>query len=321
LILGGAGFVGSNIVQVFLNNDYEVTVIDGLLQKTGGSKENLKQFLSDITFVHSKIEDFEALEECIEQHHVIIDCMAWTSHKEALEDPEYDLQLNVSSHLHLIKNILKKKNKKKKIIYLASRGQYGNANSSIIDEATPMIPIDIQGNHKLAAESHYRIYSNLNDLNIISLRFPNCFGLNQPFAFGDIGLIGSFIRDLLQDKTIEIFGKQRKRSLVYASDIAEIVFRLINQSWEGFHPLNVAGSYLSIEEIVINLKDIIKKGEYIFKPMPDNLKKIDMGNIPIKEDQLIKLINEVPKTNLKSALLVTVDYFKKVLYERYDLAL
>ena len=312
MILGGAGFVGSNIVQVFLNNGYQVTVIDGLLQKTGGSKTNLKHFLSQITFVHSKIEDFESLKECIEKHHVIIDCMAWTSHKEALEDPVYDLKLNLSSHLHLIKNILKNENKNKKIVYLASIGQFGNTNSLTIDEVTPMVPIDIQGVHKLAAESYYRIYSNLNGLNIISLRFPNCFGFNQPFTIEDIGLVGGFIRDLLQDKNVIIFGKQRKRSIVYASDIAEIVFRLINQSWVGFHPLNVAGSYLSIEKIVVNLIKIIKKGGYTFEPMPDNIKKIDMGSSPIREEQLKKLISEVPKTNLESALSVTVDYFKKV---------
>ena len=315
LVLGGAGFVGSNIAKKFFENGYHVTVIDGLLSQTGGRKENIQALLPELTFVHARVEDYKELGNTISRHDLIIDCMAWTAHKEALRYPEYDLQLNVLSHLHFIQSLLHISKTDRKIIYLASRGQYGRVSGTEIHETTPMHPVDIQGVHKLTSESYYRIYSELNNLNVISLRFPNCFGINQPFLTEDIGLVGGFIIDLLQDKTIEIFGAGRKRNLVYASDIAEIVFQLSQQSFKGFNPINAAGHQISIENLVIRLREIIQRGQYKFTPMPKKIKKIDMGNLPIAEHCLREHIGEVLKTDLHEALSATVEYFKKVVVE------
>ena len=76
--------------------------------------------------------------------------------------------------------------------------------TATITESTAMVPEDVQGIHKAAADHHFRVFAKLKRLNVLSLRFANCYGPNQPRAGEDIGLIGGFIRDALAGKTIVV---------------------------------------------------------------------------------------------------------------------
>ena len=207
LILGAAGFIGSNLTEKFVNSEYKVIALDGFLDQTGGSKTNIDSITDQVNIIDQKIESVANLFQLVKSVDIIIDCMAWTSHLSSMTNPIYDLELNARSHLELLSQI--SKNPNQKFIYFGLLRQYGNSNTNLIDEDTPMVPADIQGVHKLAAESYYRIYSNLNNMDVISLRFPNCFGKYQPITGPDIGLIGGFIKDALAGKEIEIYGEGR----------------------------------------------------------------------------------------------------------------
>lgn len=310
LILGGAGFIGSAIVERFCSEGYDVTVIDGLLRQSGGSRDNLAPVLSRIRFIESRIEEIANLDELVSGFSLVIDCMAWTSHHLALENPLNDLQLNASSHLYLINAI--KDGRDTQIIFLGSRGQYGNPGVEIIREDTPMSPEDIQGVHKLAAESYYRIYAKFKNLNVVSLRLPNCFGENQPVIGPDIGLVGSFVRDLLSHHTLEVYG-ERKRFLAYAGDVAEIVFKLSRKGSKGFCAYNMGGQELTIQQLVAALISVIGSGSFVVKDVPEHIKAIDMGNARISEDKLQAALGDIEATDLFQALSRTVDYFKRQL--------
>lgn len=312
LILGGAGFLGSNIAKRFVESGDKVHIIDSLADKTGGKRENLRDIIFDITFTNSDITGIDNLNEIIEQSDIIIDCMAWTAHRSAISNPRYDLKLNVESHLSLINALKGVPNvKDKKIIYLGTKVQYGSPYVEEITEETPMVPEDIQGIHKLVSESHFRVYSKLNELNVVSLRLPNCFGENQPIEGEDIGLIGGFIRDILNGKEIELFGENRKRYLLYAKDLAEIVFRLSQKPFKGFSAFNVGGKETKIEDLAKNLIEIIGQGIYIKKEIPFEVKSIDPGNAKFSDEKLRRFLGEIPETDLKLALKETVQYFKE----------
>lgn len=309
LILGGAGFIGSNIVQKFCAEGYNVIVIDGLLNQTGGKRDNLKQVISNIQFIESKIEDAPHLDKIIQKTNLIIDCMAWTSHHLAVDDPVYDLKLNTESHLYFIRHL--KKLPDRKVIYLGSRSQYGNPDTDEITEDTPMLPIDIQGIHKLASESYLRVYSRLYGLNVISIRFPNCFGKNQPVKGKDIGLIGSFIRGIMENRVIEIFQSNRSRSIAYVKDLSDLVFMLSAKSFAGFNAFNYCGQEILIENLVKIIIEIAGKGEYQIREMPDEIKAIDIGNKRCNDEKLRLFLHAIPQTDLNTALAATISYFKE----------
>jgi len=191
-IFGGAGFIGSNIAKKLVEIGYNTTVVDGLLRNTGGDLKNIRDILEKIKFYPLRIEEVPNLVKLVEDSDFIIDSMAWTQHGSAITNPQYDLELNCASHLCLIQALTKKN----KVIYLGSRGQYGNPTVSRITEQTTMVPLDIQGIHKLAAENYYRIYSKIKSFDVVSLRIANCFGANQPIKKNEPGLIASFISSL-----------------------------------------------------------------------------------------------------------------------------
>jgi UDP-glucose 4-epimerase len=319
LVLGGAGFIGSHIAKRFCSAGYRVTIIDGLLEYTGARLKNLEPIISKIQLISEKVENIAELKDIVQCSDIIIDSMAWTSHVGALSNPEYDLELNLKSHLHLIQKLKEAKNGKI-LIYLGSRVQYGQVLAAEITEETPMVPIDIQGVHKVAAESYYRIYSKLFKQDVISIRFPNCFGENQPFFGDDIGLVGGFIRDLLDEKTIEVFGSNRMRYLLYVEDLAEIVFKLSGRALCGFSAINVSGHAIKLENLAKLLVDLTEKGAYRSSCFPNEIKNIDVGNALINEKKLIKILGNVPKTDIRDALKKTIAHLKVESFERKNLA-
>lgn len=309
LVAGGAGFIGSHIAKRFHQGHYAVTVIDGLLEGTGGKAENLREIISDARFFKTDIRHVDELHAIVEESDVVVDCMGWTSHRLALQDPIYDLRLNAESHLYLIRELQGRPGQK--VIYLGSRGQYGSPQVSEIREDTPMIPEDVQGIHKVTAESYYRVYSKFRALNVVSLRFSNCFGENQALESRDIGLVGGFIRDILQDREVEVFGKDRKRNLVYAGDLAEVVLQLAQKPLRGFSVLNLSGQQISIEILVKVLIELAGKGSFRMTELPTEIQNIEIGNAHFSDERLRAFLGEIPMTDLRTALSRTVRYFEE----------
>jgi UDP-glucose 4-epimerase len=311
LIAGGAGFIGSHITEQFVRTGYEVTVIDGLLPRTGGRRENLAGLLSDIRFLDVPVEQAPKLAGLVAENDLLVDCMGWTCHRLALQDPLYDMQLNIGSHLALINAIARGSGKK--VISLGSRGQYGNPKAERITEETPSNPQDIQGSHKQAAESDWQVFSRIKGLDVISLRFGNCFGPRQPLEGEDIGLIGTFIRDLLQGREIELFGTGRLRPVIYAGDVAETVYLCAKSSFQDFQIFNLAGADVVLEELLELLIREIGQGTYKLREFPSEVKSIDVGNAAFSGDRLEKFLGCAPRTPLEAGIKQTVEYFRGLL--------
>src|SRR3984893_3714012 len=247
LILGGAGFIGSNICRYLAARGFHVIAVDGLLPRTSGSKANLASASGDIELIALRIEDITSFADLLRGHDVVVDAMGWTSHLEAFNDPEYDLALNLSSHLVVTRAMPIAR--PRQVIYLASAHQYGRVSHGPIAETQPLVPLDVQGIHKTAAEHHYRIVAERNGLSVVSLRFGNTFGPAQPLVGRDVGLIADMIRKSLAGETIEVFGEGRMRTVHYAPDLARMVERIAGGKIPGFAALHVPGEYVAIAEL------------------------------------------------------------------------
>jgi nucleoside-diphosphate-sugar epimerase len=299
LIAGGAGFIGSHIVDEFASHGDLVTVLDGLMPETGGLPGNLSHH-PEIRVMTSRVEACADLVDVLNTVDLTIDCMGWTRHLLALKNPIHDLELNVSSHLTLL-NALSLSNCRN-IIYLGSRGQYGNATTPIIDEDHPQIPVDVQGIHKAAAESHMRVFSKLHKLNVVSLRFSNTYGERQPMNGSDIGLFGSFLSTILNDQSIELFGRSRMRDFLHAPDLAKVVHRIASMGLTGFQPFNVAGTYLEIESVIQTMIAITGTGRYTMKDFPEEIRMIDVGNAALSDARIRSHIGDYHVTDIADGI-------------------
>jgi UDP-glucose 4-epimerase len=307
-IAGGAGFVGSRIAKAFLDSGHEVVILDGLLERTGASRNHVAE-LPGARFIESRIEDAAELGDIIGGSDMIVDAMAWTCHRLALHDPDYDLALNLASHLRLLAAVPKEW--PGRIVFLGSRGQYGSPQVSEITEDTPQSPEDVQGIHKTAAESHFRLASRLKQISVASLRMPAIVGPNQPVNGDDIGLFGGFIRDLVAGRVVELYGENRRRAVIHVDDVAETVVLLASAAWSGFAPFNLAGHNVNLADALRLLIAEIGSGSMAITPAPAEIAAIDIGGLPVSEARLTALLGHLPRRDLRTTLRSAIETFRK----------
>lgn len=308
LVLGGAGFLGSHISKSLLEEGYKITIIDGLFEKTGGDYNNLVDIINYIEFIDKDIKKVKKIENIISHSDLIIDSMGWTSHIDGYEDPIYDLKLNQASHLYLIKKL--SNSQSKTIIYLSSRSVYGFPKTEVIDESSPLSPVDLQGIHKLAGEYYFNHLAETTNNQVISLRLPNCFGKGQKVKGFDIGLIGYLIKSSLNNEDIKVYSKNRRRNILYAKDFTNILMELIKLVFPSkYIVLNVPGYDLEIYKLANLIISMTNKGSLSFENIPDNIQMIDF-NVVFTSKLLHKLIN-VNLLDLNYSILETINYFKE----------
>jgi UDP-glucose 4-epimerase len=303
LVLGGAGFIGSNICRHLAARGFRVVAVDGLMPRTSGNAANLASVAGDVELIAHRVEDVTSFADLLRGHDIVVDAMGWTSHWESFEDPEYDLALNLSSHLVVTRAMPIAR--PRRVVYLASAHQYGRVPNSSVAETQPLLPLDVQGIHKTAAEHHYRIAAERHDLSVVSLRFGNTFGPAQPLAGRDVGLIADMIRKSLAGETIEVFGVGRMRTVHYAPDLARMIEEMAARELPGFAAVNVPGAYVAISELATQIASCTG-GTVSQKPLPANISAIDAGNAPLDCTLFAKYFGEPKLTPLAAALAVTV---------------
>jgi nucleoside-diphosphate-sugar epimerase len=310
LILGGAGFIGSHIARLFLEEDCRVGTIDGLVDGTGGHPRNIAAFQDTLEFSSfDRVEAVPGLKDRVHWADYIVDAMAFTGHMVGFEKPRVDLDSNLLSHLMLIDAL--KGSADKRVIYLGTRSQYGSVPVEVITEESPCLPVDPQGINKQAAEHFFRIYSRAHKFNVASLRLTNCYGPGQR-VHGERGLVGGFIQDALDEKSIEIFGSAaRTKNLLFGEDAARIVVQLAAKPWSGFDAFNVGGTEVSIQELLETIFEAAGKGSFTVKPFPEHVKRIDVGEARFSDEKLTSFLGNRERTALATAVLQTVDYFEQ----------
>ena len=311
LILGGAGFIGSHLTAAFAKAGHQVTVIDGLLPRTGADRRHLELLPGRIRFIEQPIEDVSNLGELIGKSDTVIDCMGWTCHLLAVQDPGYDAQLNLASHRVLLQSVRAGRNPA--FIYLGTRSQYGRPKVDRIVESCALEPVDIQGIHKAAAEYYYRFFAASHNLAVVSLRVPNCVGPNQLIEGPDIGLFGGLARDLLEGKTVTVYGSGRHRALIDVRDLVGIVRQIAAAPHTGFEAYNVPGRRVALDAGARLLRDQAGSGEVRQALLPDEIAQIDMGEAEADCSKLHSLIGEFPLTSLEETFRTMVDYFREEL--------
>ena len=308
VVLGGAGFIGSNLCRVLCEAGFEVTAVDGLFPLTTGSLANLEDVKGRLEVIAKPVEEVPELARLIDGA-VVIDAMGWTCHWEALEDPKRDLALNVSSHLTVIGALAEAM--PQLLVYLGSSYQYGRSDVERVTEDTPFNPMDIQGIHKVAAEQHYRVASGQRKAPVVALRFGNTFGRNQPVDGRDIGLIGGFIRTILHGDPIKVLGRNRKRCVLFAEDLARVLVSMAKHDHQGFSAFNLTGHYLSILDLAHLIVAAADRGAVQEEQMTEALRKIDVGNLQLDETRLTEFLGPIAYTPIEAALAETVEDFSR----------
>lgn len=213
LVTGGAGFIGSNLVDAYIKEGHEVIVVDDL------STGKLKNLNPEARFYRLDIQDPE-IEGIFKEHKIdlVNHHAAQIDVRRSVSDPIYDAKINVLGLLNIIQNCIKYGVKK---FILASSGGvlYGEPEILPAREDYPLIPLSPYGVTKLMAEKYLHYYHKIYGLDYTILRYSNVYGPRQD-PFGEAGVIAIFINRLLKGEHPTIFGDgEQLRDYVYVADV------------------------------------------------------------------------------------------------------
>jgi UDP-glucose 4-epimerase len=212
LVTGGAGFIGSNLVDAYLDEGHEVIIIDDL---STGKRENINP---RATFYKMDIQDPRIEEvfreekiELVNHHAAQIDV------RRSIKDPIFDAKVNVVGLLNLLERSVKYR--VKKFIFASSGGVvYGEGDTLPAKETHPLDPLSPYGITKLIAEHYLHYYHTTHHLDYTVLRYGNIYGPRQDPS-GEAGVVAIFINNILKGKEPVIFGDgEQLRDYVYIED-------------------------------------------------------------------------------------------------------
>jgi UDP-glucose 4-epimerase len=214
LVTGGAGFIGSHVVDLFLKKNYEVIVIDDL---SSGNKANLNK---NAKFYQVDINSPEIKNIFKEENpDYICHQAAQISVSYSVRKPSIDSQRNIMGLLNLLE--CASENKVKGVVFASSGGTvYGEPEKFPINEKVIFNPTSPYGISKMASEYYLRFFNNYYNLNYISLRYANVYGPRQD-PYGEAGVIAIFIRKMINGEAPTINGDgEYVRDYVYVEDVA-----------------------------------------------------------------------------------------------------
>lgn len=301
LVTGGAGFIGSHIVEELIEKKYNVAILDNL---STGSLTNLPE--EDVIFYKADIIDEIRVNEIIEefQPNFIIHQAAQVSVAKSVENMVQDAQINIQGSLHIIDAA--RKNNVEKIVFASSAAVYGNPRYLPVNETHEIKPLSPYGLSKYTIEQYLEVASSLYGLDYTVLRYSNVYGPRQD-AQGEGGVVAIFHDLLSKGMSPTIFGDgQQTRDFVYVKDVARANVLALN------HHINEPVNISTKTEISIKTLLTIMKEKYGFtkKEKYATARVGDIYNSILSNDKGKQRLNWQANYNLD-----------KGLQEMYDLTL
>ncbi len=300
LVTGGAGFIGSHVVDALIKDGFKVVVVDDL---STGKRENISQ---EAGFYALDIQD-QRLSDIFkkERPSIVIHHAAQVSVRDSVDDPVRDASINILGSINLLENSVK--NGVEKFLFASTGGAiYGEQDYFPADEHHPLRPISPYGVAKLSVERYLYFYKTTYGLDYVSLRYANVFGPRQD-PFGEAGVVAIFSQKMIAgDQPIINGDGDQTRDFVYVEDVARANILAMNDGISGIYNIGT-GEETSVNTLFALLKRLTgasidkmhgppKKGEQLRSVLDYGKAEKDMG--------------WKPEVKLYEGLRRTVEYFR-----------
>lgn len=304
LVTGGAGFIGSNIVEELVRRGEKVRVLDNF---STGKRENIGPFLDKIELVEGDIRDRKSLDKALRNIDYVSHQAALRSVAKSVEDPFMTNDVNVYGTLNLL--AAARDHKVKRVVYASSSSAYGDVKKFPQKETDYPKPISPYGVSKLAAENYCITFAKTFGLETVSLRYFNVFGPRQNPESKYSAVIPMFIFKMLKGEppVIDWDGKQ-SRDFTYVNNVVEANLAACTTPGISGEVINVAcGSSTSVNDIVRMLNRILRTD---IKPKYAPKRSGDVRKTYASIDRMKALLKIKKLVQFEEGLLRTVEWFK-----------
>jgi UDP-glucose 4-epimerase len=303
IVTGGAGFIGSHLVDRLIAADYEVMIVDNM---STGLRENINPDakFEEVDIISPEFDRaFAAFKPDLVCH-----LAAQANVRLSLEDPLFDTKVNAQGTLSVLEAC--RKNDTGKIIFSSTGGAiYGEPESIPCDESHPCMPLSLYGANKLVAEHYIQVYKASYNLDFTIVRFANVYGPRQN-PHGEAGVVAIFSELLLGGKDATIFGDGSKtRDYVHVHDIVDAISRCF-EAGEG-ETFNIGMGVQTSDRQVFD--EIAKASGYKKDPIYGDFRAGEVMFIALEAAKIRQALGWQPKFDFASGIADTVPFYKEKL--------
>ena len=300
LVTGGAGFIGSHLVDRLIQEGNEVVVVDNLA--TGKRKNVNKKAIFYKMDIQSKRID-KVLRN--ERPLVLVHLAAQMNVRHSTEDPQFDAQVNILGTINLLEHAVR--HGVRKVTFASSGGAiYGEQEVFPAPETHRTEPLSPYGISKLAGEKYLAYYANATGLRYVALRFANVYGPRQE-SEGEAGVVAIFTRKMLQGEQPIINGTGKQtRDFIYVDDVVESILVTLGEDVQGIFNVGT-GQETAINEGYRILKELTQS---TCKDLFGAAKKGEQYRSVLDVRKIRETFGWDTQVSFQEGLQKTVDYFK-----------
>ncbi len=301
LVTGGAGFIGSHLVDRLIQEGHEVVVVDNL---STGKRRNLNRAAR---FFKLDIQSWR-LERVFrnERPNVVMHLAAQMDVRKSVEDPVFDAQVNVLGTLNVLQQAVR--HGVRKVVFSSSGGAiYGEQEIYPAPESHVTRPLSPYGISKLCGEQYLSYYQRVSGLQVVNLRYANVYGPRQD-PDGEAGVVAIFIQKLLNNEQAIVNGNGRQtRDFVYVEDVVEANLAVMGQDTQGTYNVGT-GEETSINDV---LRILVGHTNSTCKELHGPAKHGEQVRSVIDASKIRQELSWEPRTELSEGLKRTIDYFRE----------
>ncbi|RME45046.1 MAG: NAD-dependent epimerase/dehydratase family protein [Chloroflexi bacterium] len=299
LVTGGAGFIGSHIVEAYIAAGHTVTVVDDL---SAGKREYVP---AGATFYQMDIRDpqlsqvFEA-----EQPEVVNHQAALVSVPRSLADPVENTLVNVAGLVNVLEQA--RRHDVRQVIFASSCAVYGDPEHLPIREDHPISPLSPYGQSKWTGEHYLDLYRRMYGLSFAALRYSNVYGPRQD-PFGEAGVVTIFVEKMLAGMPVTIFDDgEQTRDFIYVGDVAKANLRALDLGDNGVYNIST-GQAVTINQLFETLR---QQTSYNREPRYDAPRPGDIRHSVLDPARAVRDLDWHPEMPFEEGLAQTIEFFR-----------
>ena len=311
LITGGCGFIGSMLARRLLQGGAKVTLVDSLIPLYGGNLANIADIRDQVWLNIADVRDPHAMAQLIRNQDYLFNLAGQTSHVDSMTDPFTDLEINATAQLSILEAV-RKFNPSIRIVFASTRQLYGKPQYLPVDEKHPIVPVDINGIHKLAGEGYHMLYHKVYGIASTCLRLTNTYGPGMRVKDARQTFLGIWVKLLLNGQSIQVFGDgEQLRDFNYVDDAVDALVAAALRKEAIGEVMNLGSSEVTgLRRLAERLVAVHGAGTWELVPFPAERKAIDIGDYYGDWAKAKELLGWAPRVGLDEGLRRTLAYYQ-----------